>query len=416
MPVSLPPFLSLFQAASFDRFHQFGIGSALKIWCVGRWLLSIGTLLTSWQEWRVRPLFEMLPMPTRPVQPLIREDNKLRLEDRTAHDWYRFVLSFPAHLVRNYIDQFAIRPEQTVLDPFCGTGTTLVECKKLGISSLGIEPNPMAAFASSTKINWQVNPDGLIEHATRIAKSALAELAKEGIADEENLPLFQSRERITPKLRTLPPDVAKLLLTNSISPLPLHKTLLLLEMLEMHKDERFYGHERLALAKSLVVEIGNLHFGPEVGVGPPKSDAPVIRPWLNQVKNVANDLRSLQNKAEVPATVFRADARDLFAILKPNSIDAVITSPPYPNEKDYTRTTRLEAVLLGFINSKDDLRSLKQRMVRSNTRSVYKSDTDDRLVANHEEIQRIAAEIELRRIELGKTSGFERLYARVTRS
>jgi hypothetical protein len=102
-------------------------------------------------------------------------------------------------------------------------------------------------------------------------------------------------------------------------------------------------------------------------------------------------------------------------LLGPASIDAVITSPPYPNEKDYTRTTRLESVLLGFIKSKEDLRRLKQNLVRSNTRSVYKSDTDDRLVEGHDEIQRIAEAIEQRRIELGKTSGFERLYARVTR-
>src|ERR1039457_448795 len=72
-----------------------------------------------------------------------REDNKLRFEDRAAHDWYRFVLSFPAHLVRTYIERFELEPKHTVLDPFCGTGTTLVECKKLGIPSHGIESNPM---------------------------------------------------------------------------------------------------------------------------------------------------------------------------------------------------------------------------------------------------------------------------------
>src|ERR1035437_7509338 len=97
------------------------------------------------------------------------------------------------------------------------------------------------------------------------------------------------------------------------------------------------------------------------------------------------------------------------------SIDAVITSPPYPNEKDYTRTTRLESVLLGFIQSKEDLRALKRNLVRSNTRGVYKADLDDLLVNGHLEIERIAAEIENRRIALGKTSGFERLYARVTK-
>ena len=81
----------------------------------------------------------------------------------------------------------------------------------------------------------------------------------------------------------------------------------------------------------------------------------------------------------------------------------------------HQESTRLESVILGFITSKDDLRRLKQNLVRSNTRSVYKSDTDDRLVEHHHEIQRIAGAIEARRIELGKTSGFERLYARVTK-
>ena len=45
--------------------------------------------------------------------------------------------------------------------------------------------------------------------------------------------------------------------------------------------------------------------------------------------------------------------------LAPGSVDAVITSPPYPNEKDYTRTTRLEMVLLGFVHNRAELQSLE---------------------------------------------------------
>ena len=97
-----------------------------------------------------------------------------------------------------------------------------------------------------------------------------------------------------------------------------------------------------------------------------------------------------------------------------NSVDGVITSPPYPNEKDYTRTTRLESVLLGFIKTKSDLQAVKRGMVRSNTRGVFKADDDDRWVSDNEAIGRIAEDIERRRVELGKTSGFERLYSRVT--
>jgi DNA modification methylase len=102
-------------------------------------------------------------------------------------------------------------------------------------------------------------------------------------------------------------------------------------------------------------------------------------------------------------------------VIEPNSIDVVITSPPYPNEKDYTRTTRLESVMLGFVNNKADLQAIKRSLLRSNTRGVYKGDDDDKWVQHHPEIQRIAEAIEARRIELGKTSGFERLYGRVTK-
>jgi hypothetical protein len=93
----------------------------------------------------------------------------------------------------------------------------------------------------------------------------------------------------------------------------------------------------------------------------------------------------------------------------------VITSPPYPNEKDYTRATRLESVVLGFLRNRADLQELKRGLLRSNTRTIYKGDDDDQWVAAHREIQQIADAIEARRVALGKTSGFERLYARVTR-
>jgi len=119
--------------------------------------------------------------------------------------------------------------------------------------------------------------------------------------------------------------------------------------------------------------------------------------------------------ADAPASVYLDDSRMMPERLAAESIDAVITSPPYPNEKDYTRTTRLESVLLGLFRNKAELQALKRELVRSNTRSVYSIDTDDQAVMTHREVNRVADEIERRRLELGKTSGFERMYARVTR-
>lgn len=347
--------------------------------------------------------------------PATRTNNKLRVEDRAVHDWYRFVLSYPPHLVREYLDRFGISTRHCVLDPFCGTGTSLVECKKLGIRSIGIEANPMACFASRVKLDWSLDPKRLLRHAETVAQLASKRLRADGLEETRRLPLFRGTKNPTSELHTLPPALHKLLLKDSISPVPLHKTLVLLQTLAEQSGPRFEGHERLALAKALVYEIGNLHFGPEVGIGPPKSDAPVVSAWLDQVRSISEDLCHLKQKAHVSAIVHLGDSRQIQQLLPRDSVDAVITSPPYPNEKDYTRTTRLESVLLGFIRNKQDLRALKETLIRSNTRGVFKADGDDQFIGGNKEIQGISSAIESRRVELGKTSGFEKLYARVVK-
>lgn len=336
--------------------------------------------------------------------------NKLQLDDQPIHHWFRFVLSYPPHLVRDYLNRFGITKNQLVLDPFCGTGTTLVECKKIGIPSVGVEANPMAHLACAVKTDWTPDSNALYKTAQRISRQAVEQLRDNGIEDAPVQPNLASDV----ELQSLPADLLKLILTGSISPLPLHKTLILLDILNKFRG-RNASHLRVALAKAIVFSISNLHFGPEVGVGKKKQDCEVVSAWLHEVRRMADDLPLFAKNAAVPCQVHLGDSRDIGKFLKLKSLDAVITSPPYPNEKDYTRTTRLESIILGLIRSKDDLRALKRSLVRSNTRGVYRLDLDDLEVANHPEIQRIAQDIELRRIELGKTSGFERMYARVTK-
>ncbi|MEB3312629.1 MAG: DNA methyltransferase [Cyanobacteriota bacterium] len=326
------------------------------------------------------------------------ELNQMRANDRAVHDWYRFVLSFPPHLVQEYVSKFQLDSRDRLLDPFCGTGTTVVEAKKLGIPSVGVEANPMAWFAGSVKLDWTPDPTALVDAAHEISEAAKTLM-----------------ERNVKQLRTLSDDGQKVILTNSISPLPLHKTLILLEQIKLNAKPTHFRHLQLALAKAVVTSISNLRFGPEVGVGKAKSDAPVLEAWLQEVANMAEDLAAFQDLIAVPGIVHHGDARQILSVLEPDSIDAVITSPPYPNEKDYTRTTRLESVLLGFIQNKKDLRLLKEGLIRSNTRNVFKADHDDIWVARHLEIQQIANAIEERRIALGKTSGFERLYHRAVK-
>ena len=335
--------------------------------------------------------------------------NSLLPSDTAAHDWYRFVLSFPPHLVREYVARLGVTRDEVMLDPFCGTGTTLVECKKLGISSVGIEALPSSAFVANTKVDWSVDPKSLLTRAKKVSQRAIKRLHADGISDEATNDVVAPAE-----LRQLPPDAAKLIFKNAISPLPLHKTLVLVEELKRHQSDTYTDHEMLALASAIVGDISNLKFGPEVGVGKIKQDAPVVSAWLRRLTKIAADLGDL-TEYDAISKVHCGDAREIDQILEPNSIDAVITSPPYPNEKDYTRTVRIESVILGFFEDRMDLRATKQHLLRSNSRTVYKADTDDEWIPHASPVHELADQIEARRIELGKTSGFEKQYSRVVR-
>lgn len=335
--------------------------------------------------------------------------NEVKAGDRAFHEWYRFVLSYPPHLVREYFQRFSLSPGDVVLDPFCGTGTTLVEAKLNQLQAVGIEANPFPHFASTVKTDWRIDPIELVSKAEQIAEATYKALRDQGIDDN------RTYDGDSLGLRTLAPEATKALIKDSISPVPLHKTLVLLDKIRLDETEASHQYYLLALGKALVTSISNLKFGPEVGVGRVKKDVTVIRSWLAEVHRMADDVRALDNREYLAARVYLNDARRAGQLLPAGSIDAVITSPPYPNEKDYTRTTRLETLLLGFADDIHGVQTVKKRLVRSNTRSVYRDDDDQQWVADHEEIQRLANEIEQRRIELGKNSGFEKLYARVTR-
>lgn len=340
---------------------------------------------------------------------ITNDSNDINFEDRAFHEWYRFVLSYPPHLVRDYIRDFSLAENDVILDPFCGTGTTIVEAKLNHIDSVGIEANPFPHFASSVKVDWSINPNELLEVAEEITHSTYKTLSDQGI-DDKNL---TSEPNVV--LHKLDAQAERALITNSISPLPLHKSLVLLEHLNNFRQSPAHKYGLLALGNALVTNIGNLRFGPEVGVGKIKSDIPIVATWNHEIQRMINDLKGVQGQDFPAAKALLADARNISNIISPNSIDAVITSPPYPNEKDYTRTTRLESVILGFFTDMSHLRSYKKQLLRSNTRGVYKIDDDDKWIENNHNIQKIADQIENRRIELGKTSGFEKLYGRVTK-
>jgi len=73
--------------------------------------------------------------------PISSSRNSIAPQDQPFHSWYRF---------RDYIKNFGLSEEARILDPFCGTGTTIVEAKLRGVPSVGTEANPPKQIHSHT--------------------------------------------------------------------------------------------------------------------------------------------------------------------------------------------------------------------------------------------------------------------------
>ena len=80
-----------------------------------------------------------------------------KLENGAVHRWYRFVLAYPDHYVRRQVQELGLGKDDWVLDPFVGCGTTSVECKFLGLPSIGIDAHPFFVFATRVKTTWDLD-------------------------------------------------------------------------------------------------------------------------------------------------------------------------------------------------------------------------------------------------------------------
>lgn len=77
----------------------------------------------------------------------VRDSSKV---SDSPHDIYRYPARFSPIFVRKAIELFS-QPGDTVFDPFCGGGTTIVEALRLGRRAVGLDVSSLAAFISRTK-------------------------------------------------------------------------------------------------------------------------------------------------------------------------------------------------------------------------------------------------------------------------
>jgi hypothetical protein len=320
-----------------------------------------------------------------------------------VHEWYRIILGYPDRLVTELLAKIQTRRDDLVLDPFCGSGTTLVECMKIGINSIGIDANPSSCFSARVKTNWRINPDRLLELAQEVQNSHSCYIGREHdyTADATYTYLVDSG----------------MLNRKWISHRPLRKTLALKHCIADLKTSPTYRNAlTLALLSEVVRGASNVKFGPELYRGPVKRDAKVLSGFMSRVEAMVDDLRIVSQVSFGKATVVQGDSRQratFSGLTKSNSISSVICSPPYPTEHDYTRNSRLELAFLEEVLDLEGLRRIKKTMIRSHTKGIYIGDNDASLVSSNELINDLVLTLEPK-VRL-KSDGFARLYPTVLR-
>jgi hypothetical protein len=324
-------------------------------------------------------------------------------ETESIHQWYRIIMGFDWKLVQHVIDLLSIGPNDLVLDPFCGGGTTLVQCKKRGIPSVGVDANPVCTLASQVKTSWHLQSGNLKANLERILESAAVIEESSNFRNDVALNYLRDSGMI---------DRGWLSVHKAKKILALHAAIRKTEM--KPAERRFF---ELAAVSALVSRIADIKFGPEVYcLGKPKR-SPVKRSFVNLVETMISDLEHAREwtRSHVRSSIFLGDSRrsDVLQRAVPTGADFVITSPPYPNEHDYTRSTRLELVVLGHIQGTSTLRSLKRRMLRCNTKGLYKGDSDACYSSRYPLVQRIARSLDRR--AKGHTDRFSQLYGRMMR-
>jgi hypothetical protein len=256
--------------------------------------------------------------------------------------------SYPAKLIPqipHYFinkDHFS-RRDDVVLDPFCGSGTTLVEAKLSGRNSFGVDINPLAGLLTRVK--------------TSPLDSKKLKILFEEIMD--NI-LYSVTEIQPPKF----PDV-----DYWFSPRAQRKLAIIKEAVERIEESSYRDFFRVCF--SAIIRRSS-YADPRIspackskrmrGLIQDGWEPPVFELFR---KVTTTNIKRHQEFAEkcdvqVSARVIGKNAKDI--CLGDEAIDLVITSPPYINAQKYVRSTKLEIYWLGLLDRKE-LRDLDKQLL-----------------------------------------------------
>lgn len=259
-----------------------------------------------------------------------------------VHRWFRLTPSFGPDLVSKALADMETAPNSVILDPFAGAGTTLIEARFEGHTSIGFELNPLLHFVCNTSLDWRLETATLRLELSQIKETfGHLQAAMEKLPPEETGLTIPSIHNV---YRWWRPDVLKDLM------------ILLDTVRSLSQNPRHKAFFELALAGVLVPDLTNvtlgrlqLHFIDRSG-----DDMNVWNTFCRHALGMIDDLEEIEsdpNSFQTSGHVFHTDATNPLLPEDFPLADRVVTSPPYPNRYSYVWNTRPHLYLLGIFDS-----------------------------------------------------------------
>ena len=283
-----------------------------------------------------------------------------------VHRWYPFVEGYSKEFIEDILQELPFTP-QCALEPFCGSGTTPVELQNHGIRCYSFEVSPFMHLLAKVKLERSYN-----EATFTFYRNRVVDCLKQ---PDENIRALEEK-----------PFGDRVVWKEGLKQYNFHDTSLdgILDIRHAIKteidDDQYKSLFTIALA-SIILQASNLFRngkclsyknGWEKRI---YSREEVHHFFLEIIDTViAEDIRIISQQVPTvnnSAICFLGDVLKNIDKVPDNSLDLIITSPPYLNSRDYTDIYMLELRVLQLVHSHKDLQTLRKSTIRSHVQVKY---------------------------------------------